>query len=50
MFQVTRILLYAAMISKYFFLLPATVTLQIRRLNLMFFPSGKRDEVQLGEV
>jgi hypothetical protein len=28
------------MISKYFFLLPTTLTLQMRRLNLMSFPSG----------
>jgi hypothetical protein len=40
------------MISKYFILLPATVTLQMRRLNLMFFPvvHRQRDAAQLGEV
>jgi hypothetical protein len=27
------------MISKYFFLLPATMTLQMHKLNFMFFPS-----------
>jgi hypothetical protein len=41
------------MISKYFFLLPTTVTLEMRRLNLMFlFPvvHQQRDAAQLGEV
>jgi hypothetical protein len=37
-FKLLRILLYAD--DLIFFLLPETVTLQIHKLNLMFFPSG----------